>query len=148
MGFKSGKNIVHSQGLSCCFRQWRTDTHCHFLHGYSLQVEMEFEREDSGLDDRKWVMGFGDLKTFKKWLEEQFDHKTLVAKDDPNMEEFERLHKLGLIQMNIVENVGAESFAKMIYTELNSYLAANHPEVLVSKVIVREHEGNWASYDG
>lgn len=147
MGFKSGKNIVHAQGLSCCFRQWRTDTHCHFLHGYALQVELEFERKDKSLDDRKWVMGFGDLKPVKKWLEENFDHKTVVAKDDPEMEEFEKLNRMGLIQLVVVDNVGAESFAQMIHNHISLWLYDNAPDVDIKKVTVREHEGNWASYE-
>ena len=144
MGFKSGKIIPHSTGLSCCFRQWRTDTHCKFLHGYALQVEFEFERIYGGLDSRKWVFGFGDLKPTKRWLEEMFDHKTVVAKDDPELETFKELDKKGLIQLNIVENIGAESFAKMIFDHVKIYLIGQ--DVHIVSVTVREHESNWASY--
>jgi hypothetical protein len=64
----STKTYGNEQGLSCCFRQWRsTHSHCSLLHGYSIGVRAKFESET--LDDRNWVMDFGGLKAFKAWLE-------------------------------------------------------------------------------
>lgn len=147
MGFTSGKNFVHALGLSCVFRQWRApDTHCSKIHGYSIQVEFEFERFDGGLDERMWVFGFGDLKPIKAWLESQLDHKYLVAKDDPYLEEILKLQTLGIADINVVDNIGCESFAKMIYEYTAEWLKENFHGVFLSKITVREHEGNWASY--
>ena len=58
-------------GYSTCFRQWRADSHCKFLHGYALEFKITFAGE---LDQRNWVMDFGGLKDFKLFLEKTFDH--------------------------------------------------------------------------
>ena len=42
------------------FRQWRADSHCKFLHGYSFEFEFEFGAHE--LDERNWVVDFGGLK--------------------------------------------------------------------------------------
>ena len=146
MVFESGKTYTHAQGLSCCFRQWRaTHSHCRFLHGYSLQVTITFR--SSVLDDRNWVMDFGGLKNVKAWLESTFDHKTLVASDDPQLLAFRELahwEDQALIDLVEVDHVGCEAFAKMIYDHVrNEFL---HHTAEVECVEVREHEGNFARY--
>lgn len=149
MGYRSGKIFTHSQGLSCAFRQWRAkNSHCRFLHGYALQVELEFERFDSDLDERNWVMGFGDLKPVKKWLEDTFDHKTLVAKDDPAADLFRKLDKAEMIDLLFVDHVGIEAFAKKTYDYIEMWLKDTEQKVNLKNVTIREHEGNWASYSG
>ena len=40
---RSIKTYGNEVGLSCCFRQWRTDSHCNKLHGYSLGFRFIFE---------------------------------------------------------------------------------------------------------
>lgn len=145
MIFESGKTYTHSQGLSCCFRQWRASSHCRFLHGYALQVTLVFRT--THLDHRNWVMDFGGLKGVKEWLAETFDHKTLIARDDPEFNKFEYLHNAGLIQMKAVDHIGVESFCKMIYEHTMWQLTQdNVPFVFVQEVEVREHEGNFARY--
>src|SRR4051812_22439004 len=83
--FGSTKTYPHSIGLSCCFRQWRAlHSHCRFLHGYALQVKLTFVAQT--LDERNWVVDFGGLKDIKERLTELLDHKTIVARDDPEIE--------------------------------------------------------------
>ncbi len=139
----STKTYVHSVGLSSCFRQWRAESHCRFLHGYSLQVFCKFEAV-GGLDVRNWAVDFGSLKSFKGWLENTFDHKTLVATDDPNLEAFKRLQALGLVQLRIVPATGCEAFSHMIFQFLDTWLVDNGyaPRVKLMEVEVREHAGN------
>ena len=74
MTYYSTKTYDHNEGLSCAFRQWRADSHCNLIHGYALGFEITFEAEE--LDDRNWVIDFGDLGVLKKWLKEMFDHTT------------------------------------------------------------------------
>lgn len=147
--FSSGKSYVHSDGLSCTFRQWRAkDSHCRFLHGYALQVEISFYAI-GGLDDRNWVINFGGMKEVKAWLEATFDHKTLVAHDDPLISTFRELATAGMIQLVNVEHVGAEAFAKMIYDWVFEWLRDEMQvdgRVVLDQVTVREHDKNWASY--
>lgn len=142
MPFYSTKTFTHAEGLSCAFRQWRATSHCRFLHGYALQVSFLFTTDS--LDHRNWVMDFGGMKEIKAWLRETFDHKTVVAKDDPQFALFEQMDAAGLIEMEIVEHVGCECFAKMIFDYAQPRLPAN---VKLKCVEVREHEGNSAIYE-
>lgn len=142
--YGSTKSYVHSVGLSAAFRQWRAESHCRFLHGYALQVNAKFETEE--LDVRNWAVDFGSLKSFKGWLEDTFDHKTLVAEDDPELGSFQALHQKGLIQLRIVPSTGCEAFARMIFEYLESWVMDNgySPRVRLVQVEVREHDGNSA----
>ena len=145
--YKSGKRFGHELGLSCCFRQWKADSHCRYLHGYALAVSFEFETEE--LDVRNWVVDFGSLKSLKQLLEIQFDHTTLVAMDDPEYETFKLMEEKGLIQFRAVPATGCEAMAKLIYEVTEIWLKDNgySPRVSLSKVTVAEHGANWASYE-
>ena len=147
MTYVSTKTYGHDIGLSACFRQWRADSHCKYLHGYALRVRLEFE---GTLDDRNWIVDFGNLKSFKTWLEETFDHRLLVAADDPDRIKFEHLDKLGMAQVVIVPATGCEAFAEMIYFKAEAWLATNGytPRVKMRSVEVCEHGANSALYMG
>ena len=150
MTYRSSKTYGHEIGLSACFRQWRAQSHCRFLHGYALLVHLEFEAEE--LDERNWVVDFGSLKSFKGQLEQTFDHKLLVAADDPMLPELEKLDTLagglGLAQVVVVPDVGCEAFARMIYDAAEVWLLDNgySPRVRMHHVTVREHGANSATY--
>lgn len=146
MKYQTIKTYGHDIGLSCCFRQWRAKSHCSFLHGYALAIELTFESEN--LDSRNWVMDFGSLKEVKQFLVELFDHKTLVAEDDPMLRQMTELARSGLIDMKVVSATGCEAFAKLIHNEVSfwmngkPYLSA----VRLAKVVVKEHGANAAAY--
>lgn len=142
--YHSTKHYDHNVGLSACFRQWRADSHCNKLHGYALAVSLDFAAVQ--LDDRNWVIDFGGLKDLKETLVTAFDHKTVVAIDDPQMMWFEEGHRLGLLDLFVVRKVGCEAFANMIAEWANDWLS-NHSlrdRVRLCKVEVREHSGNSA----
>jgi 6-pyruvoyltetrahydropterin/6-carboxytetrahydropterin synthase len=142
--FRSTKTWGHEIGLSAAFRQWRADSHCRFIHGYALAVKLEFEACE--LDVRNWVVDFGSLKSLKGWLEDTFDHKTLVAEDDPEVQRFRDLHVAGLIQMRLVPATGCESFARIIGEAAQVWLQDNGyaPRVRLVYCEVREHGANSA----
>lgn len=147
MQMLSTKTYTHSIGISCCFRQWRaSDSHCRFLHGYALEIELVFSAQE--LDHRNWVVNFGGLKKVKAEIEEMFDHKTLVAKDDPKLQMFKDLDDNGLIQIKLVDHIGCEAFAVEIFS-LVSKIISNKEEfnnAQLEQVTVREHAGNSAIY--
>jgi 6-pyruvoyltetrahydropterin/6-carboxytetrahydropterin synthase len=127
--YLSTKTYGNDRGLSCCFRQWRsTHSHCSLLHGYSIGIKLIFESET--LDDRNWVMDFGGLKAFKEWSEWQFDHTLCVGADDPHLELFKQMAKLGkqadggICDLRVVEAVGCEKFAELAYRTMNEILTA------------------------
>jgi 6-pyruvoyltetrahydropterin/6-carboxytetrahydropterin synthase len=146
MTYISTKTYGHEIGLSACFRQWRAASHCRFLHGYALKVRLEFEAEE--LDNKNWVLNFGGLKSFKSLLEETFDHKLLVARDDPMAFEFLRLEQSEIADVIMVEATGCEAFAKMIFEAAEIWLVDNGygPRVKMRSVEVSEHGANSAIY--
>ena len=100
-------------------------------------------------------MDFGGLKAVKNYLEENFDHITIVAEDDPQISIFKEMAIAGLIQLRIAPSTGVEAFAKEIYDHVTDWLAysqeGQHPgrithRVKLNKVSVHEHDGNSAEY--
>jgi len=144
--FLSTKTYTHNIGLSCAFRQWRAESHCRFLHGYALQIRMEFAAVE--LNKENWVVDFGSLKSLKGMLEDTFDHKTLVAEDDPARRKFEEMHNAGIIDMVDVEHCGMEATAKLIFECIVTWLVDNGygERVELRRVEVSEHEANSAIY--
>ena len=145
------KRYGHEAGLSCVFKQFRApETHCSFLHGYALAFTVCFEGDE--LDDRNWLISFGDLKPFKAWLEDSFDHKLLVSAKDPDLTTILDLEQKKIAQVRIVPEVGCEAFARQAYEWLNDNLMKLAPrqaleDVRVKWVEVSEHAGNTARYE-
>lgn len=146
------KTYGHSLGLSACFRQWRAKSHCAQLHGYALQIELVFASET--LDENNWVIDFGSLKPVKQYLETTFDHRLLVAADDPEKDVLCSLAGLGLADVLVVDAVGCEAFARLIHTKVSHMLVTGElgegvgSRVFLAGVSVREHAGNAATYCG
>lgn len=147
--YKSTKTFGHDVGISCAFRQWRAvHSHCSKLHGYALGFKFTFEANE--LDDRNWVVDFGGLKSLKRLIVEHFDHKTVIAQDDPLLDEFRKLRDTGAIDLVIIDNVGCEAFAEVAYGFAQSYLERDGlaHRVRVASVEVFEHGANSAIYTG
>lgn len=174
MIYTSSKTFGNDRGLSCCFRQWKAESHCSLLHGYSMGFKLVFE--SSSLDNRNWVYDFGAFKGFKGWLEQTFDHTVLIAKDDPYLSDFRELasiyqpskvkssfqlmentepHERGaLMKLVVVDAVGCEAFAKLAYDTMESILLSMqeaglcNPAVKLKSVEAFEHGSNSATYYG
>jgi 6-pyruvoyltetrahydropterin/6-carboxytetrahydropterin synthase len=146
MVYQSTKLYGHELGLSAVFRQWRADSHCNLLHGYSLAFKFTFEAAE--LDDRNWVMDFGGLKGLKTALHESFDHKLVLAEDDPEFDLLAGLQLAGLAEITVVPAVGCEKFAEYAYNLAASYLESQNlsQRVRVVEVECKEHGSNSAIY--
>jgi len=141
-------------GYSTCFRQWKAEnTHCKYLHGYAVSFKVWFEGD---LDERNWVFDFGGMKRAKNtingmapkdyftWL---LDHTTIIAEDDPYMNQFLQMHVDGVIQLRVLPATGCERFAEYLHTIINDFLKKEtEGRVKAIKVEVYEHEKNSASY--
>ncbi len=149
--FRSKKRI---DGFSTCFRQWKAkDTHCSYLHGYSIYFDITFEGD---LDHRNWVADFGLFKRAKNTIDgmapKEFftwllDHTTIVAEDDPYLPQFTQMHRDGIIQLRILPATGCERFAEFLFNKINDFLKLEtEGRVRATKVEVYEHERNSASY--
>lgn len=148
MPYQSTKQFGHDLGLSCCFRQWRAESHCNQLHGYAIAIRLVFEANE--LDHRGWVVDFGSMKSLKGMLEDTFDHKLLVAEDDPDKDEICALAGMGIADVIVVPAVGCEKFAEYVFGATEVWLQSNGyaPRVKLISAEVKEHGANSAIYTG
>lgn len=146
MSYASTKTYGHEVGLSVAFRQHRaTHSHCSKLHGYAIAVKLTFA--SVGLDDNNWVMDFGNLKPVKQFLVDNFDHKLILAEDDPILKDgaFYVLDRIA--DVVILPAVGCEKFAEYIYDWVDNWLVNNSTHsVILESVEVKEHGANSAIY--
>lgn len=138
------KTYGAEQGLSAVFRQHRATSHCAQLHGYALAFSFTFGATQ--LDERGWVVDFGGLKGLKAWLQDTFDHKLLVADDDPQIDRLVALSD-GLASLTFVDAVGCEAFAKLAWSQAN-FMARDLTggRARCISCTVSEHAGNSATF--
>lgn len=141
--FKSTKTYGTDLGISATFRQWKASSHCQYLHGYALGFRFVFGA--SQLDNRNWVVDFGSLKTLKESIVTAFDHKLIIAEDDPQKEDLLKLARLGLIQPTMMSAVGCEAFARWGFTIAEALVNDERVQVLSCECF--EHGANSAIYE-
>lgn len=149
MRYRVTKTYGHELGLSACFRQWRADSHCRFFHGYALSFRLEFASDT--LNENNWVIDFGSLKPIKQFLVESFDHKLVMAHDDPALRTMQGVAgTFECADILILDNVGCEAFAKLVYDKVAVWLDATEQSnrVKILSVECCEHAGNSAIYFG
>jgi len=147
MVYRSTKTFGAERGLSATFRQWRAKSHCRFLHGYALGFRFTFEAET--LDANNWVVDFGSFARIKVFLEDTFDHKLLIASDDPEAGHLWALADLGvdgIAQPVAVPATGCEAFAELVGRFADNWLGREGyaPRVRLVSVECFEHQGNSA----
>lgn len=151
--YRVTKTYGHNLGLSAMFRQPGAKSHCRDPHGYPLEFRLIFEA--STLDENNWVIDFGGLKEVKAWLVDNFDHRTLLADNDPAGPDFIQLYaKHGFRLPVFLPFVGCEGFARYVYNYVARWLGDAHRTAVEKRglrlvsVEVREHAGNSAIYAG
>lgn len=141
------KTYGNEEGLSCVFRQWKAHGHCRNLHGYALGFKITFACAEEELTPEGWVVDFGELDTLREYLHLRFDHKLMVAKDDPQRERLVDLNTYSkdkhrhIATVMVVDAVGCEAFAKMVYEYVRDNISSK-----VVQVNCFEHGANSASY--
>lgn len=134
--------------ISTGHRQWRDEGHCKFIHGYGRHVEVTFACNE--LDSRGWVVDFGSLKDFKKWLETQWDHRLLISDEDEQLKAIKAMDKSGLVDLNILysrdgHGPGIEQSCKFVYDYLDPLIRLRTDDrCWVHSVRIWEHENNSA----
>lgn len=148
--YRSTKRYGHDLGLSAVFRQWRATSHCNQLHGYALGFRFEFGC--TTLDENGWVVDFGSLKPLKDMLVSMFDHKLVIASDDPQRPVFEHLQAIKLADVVVHKRVGCEAFAQVAYefADVALRMLPDHFErgLCVVSAECMEHGANSAIYIG
>lgn len=131
--------------ISTGHRQWKAEDHCSFIHGYGRYVEIMFSGE---LDEKGWVVDFGDLRWVKEWLEAQWDHRVLIAHDDKAMRVLKNMHTCGVINMNVMPKgygPGIEDSARFVFDYVDKQIQdRTQGRCFVTQVRVWEHENNSA----
>lgn len=135
--------------FSVALRQWRAGhSHCQLLHGYAFKIKIWFTSEE--LDDMNWVVDFGGFKHMglREWLDDLLDHTTLIEKDDPYLDLFQQMEVMGLLKLKVMDKMGCESLAKLIFDKFNDTLSKQDAaRSRVIKVEVFENEKNSAIYE-
>jgi len=68
--------------ISCGHRVFQHESKCAHLHGHNYRVHFTCEAEE--LDNIGRVIDFSDMKSrLCMWLEDHWDHKTLIWENDP-----------------------------------------------------------------
>lgn len=68
--------------ISCGHRVYQHESRCAHLHGHNYRVHFTCEAES--LDNIGRVIDFSDMKSrLCMWLEDEWDHKTLIWENDP-----------------------------------------------------------------
>ena len=90
------------------------------MHGYSRSFTLQFAA--TKLDPCGFVVDFSSLRPLDSKLRDQFDHTFLVNADDPLLVEWHRLHQLGAIDLRVMDNVGMESTALVVWEWANALM--------------------------
>lgn len=151
--FQSTKRIGP---ISTTHRNWkaacnlnRDSTWCSYIHGYSRYVEFTFEGE---LDEKQWVFDYGYFKEERKWIESQWDHKVLIASDDPELPLLRSLHDKRLIDINVMDvskgwGPGIEGSCKFLFDNIQpSVWDKTQDRVNITKIQIWEHEFNSSMF--
>ena len=97
-------------------------------------------------------MDFGDLRDVKQWLEDQWDHRLLLASDDPHISDFQKMHELGTMNINIMDvtkgwGPGIEASCKFVFDHVSPLIdKKTEGRVKLVQVEIWEHERNSAVY--
>jgi 6-pyruvoyltetrahydropterin/6-carboxytetrahydropterin synthase len=84
----------------------------------------------------------------KAWMDYMFDHTTIIAEDDPFINAFIEMGKVGAAQIRILPSVGAEQFAKYVFEKLDAFdQEETNGRVSVIRVEFDEHNKNTAIYE-
>lgn len=143
IGYSCSKSF---EDYPCSHRQWKHPGHCKFIHGYSRSFVFFFTA--THLDKYGFVVDFSSLKPLKSKLTHQFDHTFLVNYDDPLLETWVKLHDSKALDLRVMENVGMEFTAELIWRWANELLIERDKgRTCCWRTTARENNTNEASYE-
>jgi len=152
IAYKYTSTKEYIDAFPCAYRQWKADSFCNRNHGYSFSMRFFFG--GNTLDVRNWIIDYGSLKPLKEVLEGWFDHTTLVAEDDPELEFYKEMERRKLAKLTIFPALGCEALSDMLYKYVNgvfipeTYGSWVADQVWCYRVEVRETQSNMAFREG
>lgn len=102
---------------------------CRYLHGHNYRIHFHCKPkintpDDQFLDEVGRVIDFGAMKdVLCEWLEENWDHKTLIYEEDPLLENLKEVTPESIVVVHF--NPTAENMANYLLNHLNSELPDN-----------------------
>jgi 6-pyruvoyltetrahydropterin/6-carboxytetrahydropterin synthase len=88
------------------------------------------------------------LKPLKKWLEDNFDHKTAIDKNDPHLDKFMELQSHDLCEVVVMDGVGAEKFAEHAFNYADALVRGlTNGRCYCVSAECAEHGSNSAIYE-
>ena len=141
MQLKSSKSF---HKLPCAHAQFQDATGpCKTFHGYDRSVTFEFTGDP---DEYGWIVGFGELKPVRKFLEYYFDHTAVAPANDPRLADIQIAAAAGLFDLRVLPyGVSMEMSSLFIWEQVNPYIHhITEGRTYVSRVECREHDSNSA----
>lgn len=133
--------------LPCAHAQFQDfDGPCKTFHGYDRSVTFEFT---GTVDQYGWVVGFGQLKPVRAWLEYMFDHTALAPANDPRLKEIIQAADAQLFNLRVLPyGVSMEMSSLFIWEQVNPYIVKiTDNRAWISRVECREHDSNAAAIE-
>ena len=101
------------ENYPCAHRQFKSDSNCCLIHGYSRSFVFTFGAQT--LDQCGFVVDYGKLKWLKNHLDFMFDHTLLLPTDDPLLPQFHDLEMHGACAIRLMPyGVGMEGTAQYL----------------------------------
>lgn len=142
--------VTRYHDISCGHRVTGHDGPCRFLHGHNYRFHFTCEPDGCSrgkgaqLDRLGRVIDFGLIKRLLcAWLEENWDHRFLVWKEDPQAS---ALQTLDSTVVKLPFNPTAENLARYMVEMVGPDLLAEHG-VRLTKVVVEETAKCSATYE-
>ncbi|MFP6855408.1 MAG: 6-carboxytetrahydropterin synthase [Opitutales bacterium] len=104
-------------------RQPRHPGRCSRIHGHSWSITLTFGADEA--DEYGFIVDFGELHYLSDWIDEHLDHATMVASDDPRLDELQTLSDSGLLKLSLVHNASCEGIAKHLFETFDPMVAEN-----------------------
>ena len=118
---------------------------CKNLHGHNYFVEVTLKSEI--LDQYGMVIDFGDIKKyFDTWLQENWDHATLVSADDGSLLGFLQSEDQRKYVVPSGNNSTAEWMSKFLFVKFSQILQENNRNIKMHAVKVWETKDSYATY--
>ena len=125
--------VVRKHEIHCGHRVYGHKGKCQFLHGHSYVFH--FHCSSDVLNDLGMVVDFGIIKsTLCQWLEDNYDHRMLLWKQDPYAKEISKIDPSVVI---VEYNPTAENIANHILNVVAPGLL-NDTGIKLSKVVLEE----------
>lgn len=135
--------------ISVSHRHWRAPTHCAYIHGYARTTEVTIGCD--ALDTHGWVFDLGALRPVRSFLEQAWDHRVLVADDDPLLADLQALEAKGGLRLHVMDTSRGwgptlESSCQFVFDHTDSLVReASNGRARIIKIEIWEKGDNRAA---